>query len=356
MSAQTLSPTVKLAVLRLPLACWQKPLEARGSARQPASQLSGPARLTPWLCAAATLFAQGPALALTFKVTFDANSATPPAAFAASFASVLQLYESHYTDPITINLNVGWGEINGIPVAPNALGQSLTNEQAVRYATLKSALTSDAKSVPDAIAVSSLPAVDPTPGINFAMSNAQAKALGLLAANATGVDGWVGFNSRAEYFFDQALGGTGAQFDFFAIASHEVSEVMGRYGFGQNGGGDSLIDLFRYLTGDGQRDLAPTRGIANYFSIDGGLTRINSFNVAASGDLSDWAGDTLDAYNASPAVRTVLPTSAADLILMDVLGYDSTAAVPEVPPGVLLAEGIAAMLGLLKLRARSIKH
>jgi hypothetical protein len=312
------------------------------------------ARLAPWLCAAALVGALGPARALTFNVAYDASTANAPAAFAASFTSVLQFYQTTYTDPITINLNVGWGEINGNPLAVGNLGQSLTNQQAASYATLKTALTNDSKSVADATAVASLPAADPTPGVNFAMSNAEAKALGLLAANAAGVDGYVGFNSSAAFFFDPTLGATAGQYDFVALASHEITEVMGRYGFGQNGGGgrDSPIDLFRYLTSNGQRNLAPARGIANYFSIDGGTTPINSYNVAASGDLSDWAGASLDAYNASLAVGKVLPTSAGDLTLMDVLGYDRVAAVPEAPTSELLALGLAGLLGLRLLRTR----
>jgi hypothetical protein len=211
---------------------------------------------------------------------------------------------------------------------------------------LKAALAGDAKTAADATAVANLPATDPTPGTNFSLSNAEAKALGLLAANATGLDGWVGFNSRAEYFFDPAKVGTGAQFDFTAIASHEVTEVMGRYGFGQNGStGDSPIDLFRYYTASGQHDFAPARGVDNYFSADGGTTRTNSFNVdPAGGDLSDWAGASPDAYNAAPSPRTSLPTTAGDLLLMDVLGYDQIAAVPEAPTAALLGVGIAGLL------------
>ena len=61
---------------------------------------------------------------------------------------------------------------------------------------------------------------------------------------------------------------------------------------------------------------------AGYFSIDGGQTALNNFNPG-SGD-GDWAGNTVDAYNAYATPGVVLPVSNNDLIAMDVLGWNST--------------------------------
>jgi hypothetical protein len=285
----------------------------------------------------ALLGAARPAQALLFNLTFDASTGSAPAGFFTAFDNAIQFYET-FTDPITINLHVGWGDINGAALSPGNLGQSSTNQQAVPYATLQTALTNDAKSANDATAVASLPGADPTPGTNFAMSNAEAKALGILAGNAAGIDGWVGFDSTATYTFDPNNRAVPGAFDFIGIAHHEITEIMGRYGFGQNGNGgrDSPIDLFRYLTASGARDLSAAYGTANYFSIDGGVTAINSFNDVCCGDLSDWAGASVDAYNASATIGQLNPTSAGDLIEMDVLGYDR---VPE--PATVALFGLA---------------
>jgi hypothetical protein len=132
--------------------------------------------------------------ATSFSLTFDASTASAPAAFFTAFNNEILEFESIYPDPITLNLHVGWGEINGGPLDPGNIGQSLTNQQAVPYAALKAALGADAKTADDATAVAHLPLANPTPGKNFAMSNAEAKALGLLAGNAPGIDGWVGFD------------------------------------------------------------------------------------------------------------------------------------------------------------------
>jgi hypothetical protein len=298
----------------------------------------------------ALLGAARPAQAVSFNLTFDASTAGAPAGFFTAFANAIQFYQT-FSDPITINLHVGWGDINGGPLNPGNLGQSLTNQQAVPYATLKTALINDAKTADDATAVASLPVADPTPGKNFAMSNAEAKALELLAGNASGIDGWVGFDRRATYTFDPNNRAVAGAYDFIGLAHHEITEVMGRYGFGQNGSGtrDSPIDLFRYLTASGLRDLSAAYGTANYFSVDGGVTPINSFNIVCCGDLSDWAGASLDSYNAILTIGVLLPTSAGDLTVMDVLGYDP-AVVAEPATLVLLGAGLA---GLVAARRRN---
>ena len=66
-------------------------------------------------------------------------------------------------------------------------------------------------SATDATAVANLPAVDPYGGTKFVMSNAEAKALGLLAANAAGTDGFVGFSSTAAFSLRSQQSGRGGQ-------------------------------------------------------------------------------------------------------------------------------------------------
>jgi len=284
------------------------------------------------------------ARAATFNLVFDGSTASAPAGFFAAFNQEIQYFETIFNDPITINLHVGWGDINGGPLSPGNVGQSLTNQVAVPYTTLKGALVADAKSAADTAAVASLPAIDPTPGKNFAMSTAEAKALGLLPGMAAATDGWVGFNKNVSYAFDPTSRSVAGAYDFFGVADHEITEVMGRYGFGQNGSGsrDSPIDLFRFA-GAGVRDWTPAfAGAANYFSIDGGLTSINTFNTACCGDLSDWAGNTIDPFNAFLTLGRAELITQGDLVEMDVLGYDR-ATVPEPATLALLITGLSAL-------------
>jgi hypothetical protein len=294
-----------------------------------------------------------PARALVFDVTYDASVAAAPAAFQTAFQDAINLYQTTYIDPITINIDVGWGEIDGNPLSPGSLGQSRTNQPGnFTYSQVRSALISDAKSAADFQAISTLGVTDPTGGRAFRMSDAEAKALGLRAANAPAIDGWVGFNSTASYTFDPNSRAVAGEYDFIGVAEHEIAEVMGRYGMTQNGCGatlcDSPIDLFRY-TSPGNFDLNPENG--SYFSIDSGHTNINTFNGTGGGDLSDWVGLTPDAFNHSLNRGQEAPFTAGDQILMDVIGYDS-AAVPEPATLALLA---VPLITLIALRRRLIQ-
>jgi len=294
-----------------------------------------------------------PSVAVTFNVIYDSSVGSAPAGFTSAFAFATSFLSSTYVDPITINMHVGWGEINGGALAPGNLGQSLTNQQGFySYGQVRNALISDATSVSDFKAVGTLPVADPTGGRNFVMSNAEAKALGLLAGNATGIDGYVGFNSSANYTFAPNNRAVAGEYDFIGLALHEITEVMGRYGMTQNGCSnlcDSPIDLFRY-TGSGVLNLSPTNG--SYFSIDSGVTNLNTFNGISGGDLSDWAGLTPDAFNHSLNTNQIEGFSPTDITLMDAIGYDLTTPVPEPSTWAMMILGFAG-IGFMAYRRKS---
>jgi len=285
------------------------------------------------------------ASALTFNLTFDSSTSTAPAAFFTAVQAAANFYESNYSDPITINIQVGWGSIDGGSLAHGDLGQSSTNQVFFfNYAQIKNDLVKDAKSPDDATAIAHLPATDPTSGASFVMSYAEAKALGILAGNDTALDGWVGFDSAASYAFNPNNRAVAGEYDFVGLAEHEISEVMGRYGLGQNGtssGRYSPIDLFRF-TSPGVFDLVPENG--DYFSIDGGVTNLNTYNGTGAGDLSDWSGLTHDSFNAFLSSGVELPVSPTDLTLMDVIGYDRV--LPEPTAWTVLGFGMVMRLGL----------
>jgi len=301
------------------------------------------------LVAGVMVVAPRPVRALTFNLTYDSSTSGAPVGFVTAFNDAISFYQTRFTDPVTINLHVGWGEIDGNSLNPGNLGQSLTNQQGLyTYAQVQNALESDSKSASDAMAIANLPVSYPISGTNFVMSNAEAKALGLLAGNASGIDGYVGFNSSANFTFDPNNRAIPGGFDFIGLAGHEITVVMGRYGLGQNGassGRFSPIDLFRY-SAPGVLDTSPANG--TYFSIDGGITNINTFNGTGGGDLSDWKGLTLDPYNSGLAISTQLNESPGDLTEMDAIGWD--AAVPE-PASVGLTVVLAG--GLLARRRHS---
>src|SRR5205807_376203 len=118
---------------------------------------------------------------------------------------------------------------------------------------------------------------DPTSGGTFLISEAQAKALGLIGGNVEragktgGYDGYVGFGnlSKWNYASSPAVSGT---VDLVGAAEHEFSEIMGRYAQLTPGSDYSVLDMFRYAA-PGVRNLtsAPTSGYTSaYFSLDNG--------------------------------------------------------------------------------------
>ncbi len=281
------------------------------------SSLAAPTLVDPGAAVSA------PGAGLTINVTYDSSVASAPAAFKTAVAKVVQYYESQFSDHITINLHVGYGEVDGSALGAGALGESQTFFSSHSYAQLKSALASSATSADDQTAMAHFAASDPTGGGTFWVSTAEAKALGLSGASSN-VDGYVGFSSTSPFDYDNTNGVSAGQYDFFGAVAHEISEVMGRSMFdGATFGGHAKsyepLDLFHYASSGVRTFTGTTPG---YFSINGGATNLDNFNTNSSGDFGDWAAsaghDSFLAFSNSGVVNAVTET---DLKVLDVLGY-----------------------------------
>jgi len=277
---------------------------------------------------------------LIFNITYDSSVNSAPAAFKTTIAAVVQFLQSHFSNPITINIDVGYGEIANQPMGPGALGESETYLNSYSYAQIKSALASHATSADDASAVNSLPANSPVNG-TYWVATAESKVLGLMGASGA-LDGFAGFSGSPNIFdYDESNGISPGQYDFFAVVAHEFTEIMGRMLFVGNSGPTSnsysVMDLFHY-SGPGGRDFVGTQ--AGYFSPDGGNTNLDNFNTNPNGDFGDWAGsagnDSFLAFSPSGVVNAV---TQADLRVMDVLGYTLGAPTAAVSPPFFLGTG-----------------
>ena len=235
---------------------------------------------------------------------------------------------------VTVNIAVGYGEIDGFTLASNALGESLPGISGQagyvfleNYGQSRSALI--AQNAPGA---STLPASSPAPG-QLAMTAAEAKALGLYSSNA-GVDGWAGFSSSPNIFsYSTSSAPASNQYYFVGVVEHEFTEIMGRASFlDQAPSYYSLIDLYRYAA-PGARQLGT--GAGSYFSIDGGSTNLdnwNNFQTGNNGDLADWAPSAgYDAFDDNSYPGVINQFTTTDITLMRALGWQT------IPPPVVTA-------------------
>src|SRR5258705_2519892 len=163
---------------------------------------------------------------MLLNLVYDSSVATAPAGFTAALDAAVSFFQNAFKDPVTVNIAIGYGEINGQPLGAGALGSSRTYFSNYSYSQIRSALAADATSADDASAIASLPLSNPNGG-HYWMTTAQAKAVGLQGASSN-LDGYVGFTNSAILDFDNSNGVSPGQYDFFGVFVHEITEVMGR--------------------------------------------------------------------------------------------------------------------------------
>src|SRR5262249_50030078 len=159
---------------------------------------------------------------MLINVIYDQNPNTLPVGFTTVVAAVVQFFETEFTNPITINLHVGYGEIQGMPLFPGALGESVPLLYFIpsSYFLVRAALLAHATSSDDMTAVGTLPNAILS-GINVLVPRPEATALGLISST-TPIDAWVGFSNSAPFSYDlvnNLVNGAPppGQYDFFGV-------------------------------------------------------------------------------------------------------------------------------------------
>jgi autotransporter passenger strand-loop-strand repeat protein len=285
---------------------------------------------------------------MDIKVTYDASVSAAPAGFKAAINYAIGILDAAFTNNVTVNIRVGWGEVDGQAIASDDLGENFQAAAPVayNYSTLTNALIANATAPDQQEAYATLPATDPVG--HFDIGSAAAKALGLIPADGTAIDGWVGFTNTVQWSFNPYAPPTGSEYDFIGTVEHEVTEVMGRNSYlGQNENFNhaySIEDLFRY-SAPGVRELAPGPvHSTGYFSIDNGVTDLGNWNNhIATGDLGDWgsgfgsAGGPgpfgNDSFNNESDYGVFNRLSESDLTLMNVIGWNPSAPANDVING-----------------------
>jgi len=288
-----------------------------------------------------------PSVGLVINATFDSSITSNPnaAAIQAMINQAVAVYQSLFTDPITINLLFRYSTTDA---AGSALGSdTLVTRNGVVYTvawnTVINALNSDAKSSNDRSAYSSLPTSALSPSV--VLTSANGRAIGLNTPPALLADGSVAtggpydaivtLNSSKSFQFTRPTT-SAAFYDALMVTEHEIDEILGLASF-LDGSGSNLRpqDLFTYSSaGVRSQSTSGTR----YFSIDNGQTSIVKLNQDLSGDQGDWDSPSCprpnphvqDAFICAGQSSDVSSTSPEGINL-DVIGYDLVSSASSAP-------------------------
>ena len=139
-----------------------------------------------------------------------------------------------------------------------------------------------------------------------------------------------------------------------AVAEHEIDEILGIGGWGSSltlagsyrgqaspTNGIGALDLFRF-GGPGVRSFTLDPAATAYFSMDGGKTKLVSFNQYGNGsDFGDWGDGKTPADGQGshpPQIQDAFGSGNAtmganELIALDVVGYSLASATPRIQYG-----------------------
>ncbi len=258
------------------------------------------------------------------NLIWDNSVATAPPAFKTDIIAAAKYLESRFNNAVTLDIHVGYDEINGMSLGSSALGESEGTLTGITYAQMVAALKSHALDATNANVIASLTAQSPVNGM-YLLADAEAKALGLPTANGGVNDGYIGFGVASLFSFNDSTGVGRSQYDFTSTALHEITEVMGRTVLTGSKLGTpfnyyDLMDLLHYSS-SGVRDFSATN--PGYLSVNGGASNLGSLNTNPIGDAGDWGSSvTNNSFGAFSYSGVVNEINGNDLTLMNALGWN----------------------------------
>ena len=282
---------------------------------------------------------------LNINATFDSSITNHPnaAAIEATINRAIAIYESLFSDPITIQILFRYTTTapDGTPLSAAILARGDFVVYPILWNTYINALRADAKTGNDNLANASLPGT--ALSSNITSHGGGGRAVGLntppaMFANGTAgdggpYDGIVTLNSTKPFQFTRPP--SAGNHDAQRATEHEIDHVIGLSS--RLGGGGDLHpqDLFSWSS-PGIRNL--TSSGTRYFSINSGSTNIVNFNQDPGGDFGDWLSTACP--QANPYVQNAfgclgqfsdVTATSPEGVNLDVIGYDLVAA-PAGPP------------------------
>jgi len=272
--------------------------------------------------------------------TFDSSITNNPnaAAIEAMINRVISIYESLFSDPITIQIRFRYSSTapNGTPLPAGTVSRSDWVFYALPWSTYINALRADATTGNDNLANASLPGAALSTYITPSSASGRAVTLNTppaMFANGTvgnggPYDGIVTLNSSKPFDFTRPTSAN--YFDAQRSTEHETDEVIGLGSHlnisGTYSGDLRPQDLFNWSSA-GHRNI--TSSGTRYFSINSGVTNIVSFNQNPSGDFGDWLSTACpqvhpyvqNAFGCTGQYSDIAATSPEGINL-DVTGYN----------------------------------
>ncbi len=183
----------------------------------------------------------------------DSDRATVIAAFERAAA----VWTSRIKSPVTINVNIDYGENrpNGTAFPSSVLGSTSSGRLSIDYPTARAHLISSSSSPAEAGIYNSLPAsivpTDTGDGSAVEVTRSLAQSLGFLPLNPNDTVATISFNKNFAFDFNPDDGIDPDKVDFVAVATHEIGHALG---FISNAGGSStdpvsVWDIFRFRAG-----------------------------------------------------------------------------------------------------------
>lgn len=256
-----------------------------------------------------TLTAERPPV---INLIWDESVALAPASFRPAVEHAARFFDGLITSPITINIEVGWGEARDTALETGLLGKAYVTTGMFRaFADYRNDLARNNTSATMQSALDNL--VDP--GRQVFVPGAQAKALGIMAMGDPRPDGAIGFTARPDlYTYDPDNRAVAGKVDLIGLVQHEITHALGRvsYTWGTTG-----FDLYRYTA---PNSWAPTASGVTYFSVDGGMTNLGTFST--TGDRADWGPSmSTDVQAAYLGTGIRFTYSDPDIVALQAMGY-----------------------------------
>jgi hypothetical protein len=259
---------------------------------------------------------------MLINFTYDNSVGNAPAGFLQGLAAAANIIDTLVLNPITITIDIGYGEDNGQALSGNTLGEAQPAfGMLLSYSELLVYLRQADQSNGDTTGANSFPTADPANGGNFFVSAAQLIAWGIIPGPETQIDGYAGFSSTLPFTYDPTNGVAAGTYDFVGVALHELTHALGRY---VAPSWPTSLNLFGYGA-NGLLDLNNTD--PRYFSIDGGKTPLVNFDTTS--DQADFASNgPVDPFDAAIPAGTRMAWTNVDTEVMTALGYQTTPPVP----------------------------